>query len=76
MSPDDYNRLYAEKCRLGLDLAYREQQLDALRRQARIDHAAAARERQHLQRRIDALIRVVRRLHAEREVGERAEGTP
>ncbi|MFD9630071.1 hypothetical protein [Streptomyces violascens] len=66
MSPNAYAELYAEKCRLGLDLAYRERQLDALRRQARIDQAAAARERQHLQRRIDALIRVVRKLHEER----------
>lgn len=66
MSPDAYNRLYAEKCRLGLDLAYREREIDALKEQARIDKAAAARERRRLERRIDALIRAVRKLHAER----------
>lgn len=67
LDADAYNRLYAEKCHLGLNLAHREREIDDLRRQARIDKAAAARERQHLQGRIDALIRVVRKLHAARD---------
>jgi hypothetical protein len=65
VTPEPYAALYAEKCRLGLDLKYREQELARIRVQAAEAAQVAERQRAHLQRRIDALVRKVRQQHAQ-----------
>jgi hypothetical protein len=61
---NDYDALYAEKCRLQLDLRHREQQLADARRETQSVAERAEKHRAHLQHRIDALVRKVREQHA------------
>jgi hypothetical protein len=60
----DFNTLYAENCRLRLDLGHREAELSGLRREVQRAAEQAEKQRAHLQRRIDSLIREIRRQDA------------
>ena len=59
-----FDTLYAEKCRLQLDLKDREEQLATARYAAQVAARLAERKQAHLQSRIDALVRKVREQHA------------
>lgn len=61
----DFDTLYAEKCQLQLDLKDREHQLVTARREGQEAARLAEKQQAHLQRRIDALVRKVRKQHAQ-----------
>jgi hypothetical protein len=61
----EFDVLYAEKCRQGLDLTLCQRELAQARQEAAQAARQAERQRAHLQRRIDALVRKVRAQHAQ-----------
>ncbi|MFE2969895.1 hypothetical protein ACFXKC_40760 [Streptomyces sp. NPDC059340] len=61
---EEQNALYAENCRLGLDLKFLQGELAAARAEVIQERKRAEQQKAHFERRIGALVREVRRLAA------------